>query len=312
MRPVRMGRWMPSLATILLVLTLTACGRAAPPGSNGKAPVYVDPACPDRPTQLPGDPNAPAVQKSAVPEDFRTAAVVRCRTEMRDEPGQGQWSVQVTERAETSAAELVAELRKPSDGRTAEACTLELRIPPLFFLVDSAGKAIAPVIPTDTCGKPRREPIAELDKLPFKTVSEQRVAQVQSPKSQESGCADSWKDMITIQGKDARRSTGSTFTTPVTTLTVCVYDRITGEQLPVGNLNSSHPIEAEAAKTVLAALDKAGPAADCAMPHTRFAVLTGPKNTGGHAMVELDGCHRLLRADNSLGQLDDATARMVG
>jgi predicted small lipoprotein YifL len=307
-----MGRWMLSLATLLFVLTLAGCGKAAPPGSDGKAPVLVDPVCPDKPAALPGDPNAPRVETSVVPADFVTVAVVRCRSEVRDQPGQGKWSVQITERADSPATELVAELRKPSDARTAELCTLELVIPPLFFLLDPAGKAIAPAIPTDSCGKPRRDARAELDKLPFRTVSEKPVAQVQSPQSQGSGCADSWKDMFAIQAKDARRSTGSTLNTPVTTLTVCGYDKLTGDQLPVGHLSGSHAIDGEAARNLLAALDKAGPAADCGAQHTRFAVLTGPNNTGGHAMVELDGCHRLLRADGSLGQLDDATVLMVG
>jgi hypothetical protein len=309
-----MRLWKPCLATILLALTVAACGKAVPPAAQIPLqvdPLVVEPVCSEHGPSIPGDPNSPPPATSPMPTDFVTAAVVRCRIEERDVPGQGKWLFLVNERADSPAAELVAQLRRPSDAPTADACDAMLVVPPEFFLVDAAGKAITPAIPTDTCGKPRREALAELEKLPYKPVSAKQRNQVQTPLSITSGCTDDLKDMFAIAGKDARRATGPVLGAPVTALLVCVYDQVTRDSEPLGKLSATRSIEGDAAAGVLAALDKAGPGSDCSTPHTRFAVLTGSQHTGGFAMVELDGCHRLLRNDNTLGQLDGATVAML-
>jgi hypothetical protein len=323
-----MVRWMASLATLLLAVALSACGKN-PPTPNidpgiGRATVgsgvgrasdqpFIAPAgCPrDKPIDGVRDPlPEPA---PGVPADFATAAVVRCVDQVRDVPGQGKWTFRVVERADTAAAELVAELRRPSDPRTTTGiCTSEAVLVPYFLLVDATGRAIAPTFPTDGCGKPRRESMDKLPALPFHTISETRQNQVQSQPSVDSGCPDSWKDLFTIEVKDAKPAAARpVFSGAVGSLRVCRYDRITGDQLPVGNLAGTSQVDGDAAKNLLAALDKAGPAANCSAPHARFAVLMPPDH-GGYAMVELDGCHRLIRADNTVGQLDEPTVTLLG
>jgi hypothetical protein len=93
---------------------------------------------------------------------------------------------------------------------------------------------------------------------------------------------------------------------PVTSIRVCVFDRISSGPIPVGRFRGGHTITGAAVAALLEALDAAPPAAACTASHTAFAVLTAD-NAGGWAMVELDGGHRLLRPDGTLGQLDETT-----
>ena len=92
---------------------------------------------------------------------------------------------------------------------------------------------------------------------------------------------------------------------------VCVYDPMPGKDVPGGRLRTARTIDGGAAADLVAALDKAGPAAACSVPHSRFALVApgGPKSW---AMAELDGCHRLLRPDGTLGQLDDRVVGLLG
>lgn len=116
-------------------------------------PRFVAPVCPA--TAMPGL-EEPATG-TAIPEDFEVAWVLRCGA---------AHGGSVTERADTSATELLAELRRPSDPRTNDVCPTSLIMPPYLFLVDATGRAVHPAVPTDGCGQPResaREAVAALD-----------------------------------------------------------------------------------------------------------------------------------------------------
>ena len=306
-----MVRWKPCLAALALAMVAAGCGKVP---SSGE-PVWVEPVCPKDGALGPG-PVAPGQEptpRSVVPDGFVTAWVLRCRTEIRDLPSKGRWSVIVTERADTDAAELVEQLRTPSDPRSTDACTLEMVVPPHFLLVDAAGNAFLPTMPTDGCGKPRAEARNLLNELAFRTLSEVPLNQVQSQGSVDTGCSDSWKDELTIVGTDARPAPAKPASfTPTGSIRVCVYDRISGGDLPVGQFSRAHTISGDAAAALVAALNNAGPAAACSAPHTRFAVLSS-NGTASWATVELDGCRRLLRPDYTLGQLDEPTvAPLIG
>lgn len=95
---------------------------------------------------------------------------------------------------------------------------------------------------------------------------------------------------------------------PVTRLNVCLY-RTPGDGggLPVGRFASGRTITGPSLRRLLRALHTAPPAAGCDRRHTCFAVLHPA--AGEVAYVEADGCHRLLRPDGNLGQLDAVTVR---
>jgi hypothetical protein len=298
-------RWM--ICVFAVVLVVAGCGSKTVPAAAGP-PVWVEPSCPEKQELFPGG----SVTRGSIPADFGTAWVLRCRTDVRDLPGKGKWQVQITERADTAAPELMEQLRKPSDERSEGACTLDFVVPPYFVLVDAGGKAILPAVPADGCGKPRQSALRALEALPFRAISETPLNQVQTPESAATGCASSWKDMLTISADSAEPGPAAPlWSRPVSTFRVCVYDRISGGQLPVGQFSSARELTGEPARALLTALNAAGPAAACSAPHTRFAVLTA-EGVADWATVELDGCHRLLRPDNTFGQLDAATAAAAG
>lgn len=133
--------------------------------------MFVEPVCPK--VQNPGlDADGMPVVRSELPADFVTTWVLRCRAERRTKSGE---ALVVVERADTPATELAEQLRRPSDPlaelRANEACSMELVVPPYFLLVDAAGNAILPAIPTDGCGKPRRDATRALDTMTFRIVS---------------------------------------------------------------------------------------------------------------------------------------------
>lgn len=308
-------RWKTCVVMSLLALAVAGCGANAPRDEVGGSgpPVWVEPTCPRGTGNAPGIPGGVLPTRGEVPADFVTTWVLRCRTDVRDLPDRGTWTVQVAERADTPASDLVDQLRRASDSRSTGECTLEMVLPPYFVLVDAGGKAVLPAVPTDRCGKPRADALKALEALPFRILSETPVNQVQSQQSLDSGCSESWKDMLVIDADSATPGPAAPlWSTPVSTLRVCVYDTTGDGEPPVGQFASGHEVAGDAAKALLAALDEAGPADACSTPHTRFAVLTAD-GAAGWAMAELDGCRRLLRPDNTLGRLDgSAVAALTG
>ncbi|GAA2707083.1 hypothetical protein [Actinoplanes palleronii] len=57
----------------------------------------------------------------------------------------------------TDITALLATLRLPDEGATAQACTQELPFVPWLVLLDAQGRWIRPGVPVDSCGKPRQE-----------------------------------------------------------------------------------------------------------------------------------------------------------
>ncbi len=314
--------WRAAVAAVAVVCVTAGCGRneslpdreAAGPAP----PVWVDAACPDTlpgPLTIPPATKTPATKTPArggIPGDFVPAWVLRCR----GVPGTGGWSVIVTERAGAApgspGARLVALLRRPSDPPKGLCPAIAVH-PPYVLLVDAGGRALLPAAPTDGCGLPRREVTDLLDSLPYRTLSRTRVRRPQVPTPDPSGCADAWKDLIALDLGHARPAPARpSWSGPVTSLRVCVYDRISGGDLPVGRLREGYLLRGTPASTLRAAFDAAGPADDCATAHTRFAVVQPPARSDW-AVVELDGCRRLLRPDDTLGALDrDAVELITG
>jgi hypothetical protein len=293
------------LLVAIFGLVLAGCGSNAPDlpvNEAPKDPVWVETGCPVAAMDPMG--MSGGMQRGGVPGDFVTVAVTRCRTETRDIPGEGQWLVQIEERAETPATDVVAMLRKPSDPRTGNPCPTIMVVPPYFILVNAEGKGILPAIPSDGCGLPRNEVGEAVDRLPFKPVTETRLHQVKSRQSQDSDCSDTWKDELAMGVVGNRPGPAAKlWPEPSAQIRACVY-QAAGD---VGNLVSVHTVPADR----LAALDNAGPGTtSCQLSHTKFAVLRSA-GSGAWAVVELDGCYRLVRPDRSLGQLDASTAEAI-
>jgi hypothetical protein len=251
-----------------------------------------------------------STRRGRIPEDFVTAWVLRCRSETRDVPGQGKKIFQIAERADTGAAELVARLRRPSEPRTDGPCPAIMVVAPYFVLVNADGRGILPAVPANACGQPNLELVKPLDSMAFRVLSEVATGQAQSQNSADTGCSDSWKDLVALEERTARPGPARhLWSYPVSSVRVCVYDRISGGDLPVGRLAGGRSLAAEDARLLLDALDGVGPAGACTAPHTRIAVVHGGAQW---AVAELDGCRRLLRPDHTLGQLDERVVALLG
>jgi hypothetical protein len=287
------------LGTAALVIgAAVACGNpVAAPKVADKPPVWVEVGCSVK------DPLDPSVKRGGVPADFVANSVVRCRSEPREVPGEGTWTVQIIERADGPVPELLDMLRKPSGPPPANMiCPAIGYAKPYFMLVGAKGRALLPDVPTSTCGKPHDEVTRFLDKLPYRTVSETRTGLVGSVRSNETGCPDTWKDTIVLESPKAAPG-DAMWPDPAGTPRVCTY-LVDGD---TGRLANGFSLTGPAVSALRSALDTAGPAAVCDRPHTRFAVVL--PSMGGSATVELDGCLRFQRSDNTLGQLDkDAVA----
>ncbi|MBP2330269.1 hypothetical protein JOF56_010654 [Kibdelosporangium banguiense] len=206
----------------------------------------------------------------------------------------------MTEKAETPAADLVAQLRRPSEPSSNRPCTAEGIVLPYFTLINAEGKAVLPEIPADGCGKPRIEALSALNALPYKPVFESPVRQVQSQQSIDTGCDQAWKDLLTIDLNSYKPGPATKVWPAAGQVRVCVYQSEGG----IGKLVAGHSVTTDQ----VSALDSAGPAAPCQAKHTRFATLTADN---AQAMAELDGCHRVIRPDQTLGQLDAASVAVL-
>jgi len=331
-----MTRWKAGLGLLTLVLTVSGCGRNAPVGAAGPAstrpgPQFTTPAAPPTPTNADPpelrppvwvDANCPPgaynydpltqANRGRLPDEFVTAWVLRCETEVRDVPGQGRQAFRLVLRADTPAAELVAQLRRPSERQTNGLCLAYGVGVPYFALVDRDNKAVLPAVPNDECGRPRRDALQELEKLHFTRLSETPAGEVQSQKSIDTGCPEKYKDMITISADRAKPAAARPlWPGSPGPLRVCTYDPMPGKDVPGGQLRTARTLDAGATADLVAALDKAGPAAACPTPHSRFAVIS-PVGSNNWAMAELDGCQRLLRPDYTLGRLDDRVVALLG
>jgi hypothetical protein len=263
-------------------------------------------SCPDDPSQS----EQPKPPSGRVPDGFVPAEVVLCAVATRSYPGEGEWLVAVEQRARSGFDELLGELRRPSSPRTAQACTLELVPAPWFALVGSDGRVVRPAVPTDECRKPRREALAALQSLPYQTVAERRIRQVQSQQAIDTGCADEWKDVLVLEAGQARPGgPGPVFDQRIDRLVVCTYRNAGGEQPPAGVLSGGREARGEQLAELLAALEGAGPARSCRRQHSAFALLR-PVG-GGEAYVELDGCRRVLAPDGTLRQADAQLIRLL-
>lgn len=240
-------------------------------------------------------PSGPVAQAGGIPAGFRVAWVLRCETRVEMLPGRGQWQVQVAERADTSAGDLIARLNRPGVASTTPSmpCALIAVTISYVALVDAHGRAWAPAVPTGPCGQPSPGVTAALRALRFRTVSITPISQLQSQGALDAGCAQQWKDQLAIEGMPIRAGQqNGLWSTPPTTIRVCEYQRHGGTAaIPVGDFLSGHVITGGAATGLARELAQTAPAASCTAGNTRFAVLFGQKSSA--VFVELDGCRRM-------------------
>ncbi|MCF0092235.1 hypothetical protein [Micromonospora sp. MH99] len=277
-----------------------------PPGSGGPA----------APTPAGTEPKIGRIDAAFVP-----VAAVLCGREVRPRAGGGREQVATERRADEIGA-LVTALRLPDQGRGRGevACTLDLLIPPWLALLDDRGRWLRPYLPTDSCGKPRPQVRAALDGLRLTTVDTRTVGLVESSAAETAGCEQRWSDMVWVEthlGRPGRVVPGASPTAGP--LRLCVYEVPPSERgggKPAGDFVYGGPLPPQRQAKALQALATTRPAADCATPASRFAVLRSLDGGGPEWYVELDACRRFLvvasPGGTQLAQGDATLAALLG
>lgn len=268
-----------------------------PAGSGPMRPLVFGGSCPTTAKD-------PAIVKlranppqAAVPAHFDAVAVVRCVTEFRTVPGDGEWKFSAAQRADSGLAAFLAALRLPSvtpSPGEAYACTGQIPTP--LALVDAHGAIIQPSLPSDACG-PLTQVTSAISALRWKTVTEQRISQIQTQSGLDSGCEPQYKDVFELP-VPSNALPWSKVRRPANPAPneVCIYALAptSDSTLTVGTFAGGVKLTAAQRDAVVKALGLAGdaPAPKCTLTASRMVVLAGPGADG--IVVELDGCRRVM------------------
>jgi hypothetical protein len=257
-----------------------------------------------------------------LPPDFVPTSVTTCHEEQRTTASEGTWSVLVEQRADSGINALVTAMRAPDEYRPNEmACTLDYRSTPWLAFQDASGAVVVARMPRTACDKPSDAAVAALDALTLRTVSQTRVAQVQTPaqvaldaQANALGCPTAFKDMIAIQDADAGGIAlspgGSPYATSPTHLALCRYTPDPSDP-QVGQFASGAALSGATLTTLLDALTGTDPGRACTRQHSGFAALVG--TSGDYVLVEVGGCGRVLGPDPAghSGAVGQASAALL-
>ncbi len=279
---------------VVLVLVLAGCGAPASP------PKWAEPHCPlVGANEVYVSPRS-AQQAGGIPDDYAPAWVLRCRMEPRRTPDEANSTVLVAERADADLSDLVDALLMsdetawPWEGFV---CAAVIGTIDYFVLVDAGGHALRPEVPLAKCESARGEVHEALRALPFRTLAETTLrvdAKYEDPK-----CPNTVEDPFA----PADAQPGPPVALEGDRVRVCTYStKETGPAVRGGAYDFT--MTGDMARELLDVLGHARPAPPCTLKHTQFAVIeiNGPVP---HVVAELDGCRRLLRGNNTLGQLNE-------
>jgi hypothetical protein len=254
-----------------------------------------------------------ALAGKPLPATFTPVAVVRCYSKARGVDGHGLWRFNVKQQANRRLGAFVGALRRPSvQTPPGTACLLIRYAAPAFAVVDRQGRVLRPTLPSTECGKPFLAAITDLEHLPWVTVSVHRTVQIATRAELRAGCDPTYKDII-ASGPSLRQLPlspgGPVFSPRPPQLRICIYQRGSG------TFSRGGIISQKAESKLLADIQAGRSSATCRRRHTSYAVLlaVSPTGRGGEmAEVEIAGCNRILRPDNSLGTISPAGLKVIG
>jgi len=301
------------VAVALGASLLPRSGDSAPIRGTGKPPATSAPAPPTGTPMSTSDLLAltrPVKCRAPVPgavsrEDlmaFRAVTAVSCTTDVRELPGQGQWTVDVRRVATAGVADLQAALERPDEPVTDGACPAIGVVPLPLVLVDASGHTLVPDPPVDGCRLPQQAFTDALGQVAWREVWAHPVRQILTPEAEKAHCAQEFKNMTYIEGRAGQPPGpgGPVVASPPSTVQVCIY-RVTGADLAVGTFQRGLTLSAADTRSLLAALTGPGPTGDCPAERV-FAVINGAG--GDWATVELGGCWRVASSESGLGTAD--------
>lgn len=306
---------------MVALLALAGCGAhesprppAAQPKSAAAHSAKPDPISLSKLTQ-----SAPCIPpKHVVRSDrrhivaFHPVAAILCRYGDRRFPHEGEWDVLIRRGTRTDVDGLVAALDRPDERIPKNViCASVLISTPPVVLVDAAGQILFPRFPLDQCSQPQLRARNVLEHLPWKQLSVRRVKQQFTQAELSSHCFPSWKNELYFDAKFAigRSAGGPVFThQPKARLHACIYRTPPGS-LEAGRFVRGQALDAARSARLRTALAGSGPEGSCP-PQRDFAVIA--TSAGATVNVELGGCWRVQRGDNSgIGGADAAVVRAL-
>jgi hypothetical protein len=253
------------------------------------------------------------VEQVALPKDFQPVAAIRCQSEARTVPGDGEWDFADAQRADTGMAGLVAALRLPS--KTAAAgemvpCPAMAMMQLPFALVDAKGNLVSPLLPHDVCDFPLQQVSNTINALPWRTETDQRLRQIQTQAEIDTGCSSEYKDMFDHPVPGATPDPWNRSDT-VNTTEVCVYTlkpSTPDDYIAIGSFTYGAKLTPAQQAAIVGQFSQAGqtPAPACTTKAAQFA-------TVGKAgsLVELDGCKRIRWQNGFLSTAPDGLVRLL-
>ena len=250
-----------------------------------------------------------------LPAAFRPVAVVRCYPKARGIPGRGLWRFEVKQRADRGLGAFIAALRRPSVRTPRYAtCLTILYADPSFVLIDRHGRVIRPALPAGQCAQPFPAAAADLQHLPWVTISVRRTVQIATRAELAAGCDPQWKDVIQTESRNGSAllhpsAGGPAFFPRPPRLRVCIYQDSSGTFVRGGFISQA------AESKLLGDIEGGRTSTGCELPHTSYAVLlaVSASSRGGQiAEAELGGCDRILRPDYQVGMVSRAGLAIIG
>jgi len=232
-----------------------------------------------------------ATSDASLPANFDAVAVVRCEVEVQTFAGDGQWSVELGQRASSGLGPLLAALRLPSSppaGPQVACAAVGVEVPD-FALVDADEHILVPDLPVDECGAPLTAALDALNALHWTTETEQKITHLQTEPEVETGCPPEFKDLFELES-------GSTqpYTTSVRPTVACEYTVAPSGQVQndVGQFSRGAKLTDSQQSAITVALRDAGTAAakSCTTRATKFALLL---DGSMYVVIELNGCQRM-------------------
>ena len=299
----------------LVALLATACARPVTtldPGPSVAATGQVG--------LVPYD-GCPALNRfTPLPADAVLVSAERCRNEVRDVPGDGQWLFRIVDRATTDLAPLADALRRPSE-RNGGICLAILNTAASITVTDQQGRRITPTLPQTSCDDVLPAVRQAINALVWVPIESTKLSQVQPELAISSGCAGSWKPTVALEASSGSNGPVHVkqFATTATTLKVCRYSLDPsptgndGGDIRGGRLVAASTLDSAGAHALLSAVANAQRATGaCAQRESPFAVVQPAAGDGVFITIELSGCYRVLvDNENYLRQLDAATVHQL-
>jgi len=296
---------------------LTGCASAVktdvdrPGGTSAptRQPVRVATTCP---SSVSNGGRADGQLGGPVPPGATISWVLNCRSTQQAISGKGVWQVLLSERSDGPAEDLLRALAQPDQPPSTGACPAIGAVLPYFVLVDSNGVGYLPRMPLTACGLPQEGAQQALHAMTWRLMSSVPVRQMETPLAAQTGCSSVYKDVFRLEAGSASPA-GPAFPWPSPPPTVRICEYASQPDGYEANLLNGRVLNVAQTRAFLNELLGSAAGATCSpeRTHTQFAVVSAEQSTGNEWYIELDGCRRVLRPNQTLGQASPSLRRLL-